>query len=229
MKRIRKRLTFANVMSSIAVFLVLGGATAIAAGLGKNSVGTRQLKKNAVSAAKIKRNAVTTAKIKKNAITTAKIRNNAVNGNKVKESTLGTVPSAADVTSVKHFKISVGETGAGGQDFLTVGPFTFKVICRINDAGNDSVETTVRSSQDHSAMDASAEQDDMVANTEYTWTNTQSDTTGTQIFEASGVGTQSEGLYSADRSVVATGQTDEGVNLGGQTGQCQVEGFLQLL
>jgi hypothetical protein len=62
-KQIRKRLTYANVMSSIAVFLILGGATAFAA-LGKNSVGSKQLKKNAVTAAKIKKNAVTAAKIK---------------------------------------------------------------------------------------------------------------------------------------------------------------------
>ncbi|HWO84617.1 MAG TPA: hypothetical protein VNM38_12630 [Solirubrobacterales bacterium] len=54
MKQITKRLTYANVMSSIAVFLVLGGATALAAGLGKNSVGTKQLKKNAVTGAKVK-------------------------------------------------------------------------------------------------------------------------------------------------------------------------------
>ena len=41
MKQIRKRLTYANVMSSLAVFLVLGGATAFAATqLAKNSVGT---------------------------------------------------------------------------------------------------------------------------------------------------------------------------------------------
>ncbi len=70
-------------MSSLAVFLVLGGATAIAAGLGKNSVGTKQLKKNAVTTAKIKRNAITTAKIKRNAITTAKIKNKAVTGAKI--------------------------------------------------------------------------------------------------------------------------------------------------
>jgi len=65
LKQIRKRLTYANVMSSIAVFLVLGGATAFAAGhLGKNTVGTKQLKKNAVTTAKIKKHAVTGAKIK---------------------------------------------------------------------------------------------------------------------------------------------------------------------
>jgi hypothetical protein len=63
-KQIRKRLTYANVMSSIAVFLVLGGATAIAAGLAKNSVGPKQLKKSAVTTAKIKNGAVTGAKVK---------------------------------------------------------------------------------------------------------------------------------------------------------------------
>jgi len=77
-------------MSSIAVFLVLGGASAFAASqLGKNTVGTKQLKKNAVTA----------AKIKKNAVTTAKIKNNAVNGAKVNEATLGTVPSANTANS----------------------------------------------------------------------------------------------------------------------------------
>jgi len=66
----KKRLTYANVMSSIAVFLVLGGATAIAAGqLGKNSVGSKQLKKNAVTAAKIKNGAVTGAKVKAGSLT----------------------------------------------------------------------------------------------------------------------------------------------------------------
>lgn len=86
MKQIRAWLSYANVMSTIAVFLVLGGATAFAASqLGKNSVGSKQLKKNAVTAAKIKSNAVTTAKIK----------NNAVNGAKVDESSLSQVPSAA--------------------------------------------------------------------------------------------------------------------------------------
>lgn len=86
MKQLRKRLSYANVMSSIAVFLVLGGATAIAADqLGKNSVGPKQLKKNAV----------TTAKIKNNAVTTSKIRNGAVTGAKINLGSLGTVPNAA--------------------------------------------------------------------------------------------------------------------------------------
>ena len=97
MDAIRKRLTYANVMSSIAVFLVLGGATAIAAQqLGKKTVGTKQLKANAVTTAKIKKNAVTTKKLKNNSITTAKLKNDSVTGAKVLESSLGTVPSATN-------------------------------------------------------------------------------------------------------------------------------------
>ncbi len=71
MKKIRSRLTYANVMSSLALFFVLAGGTAFAASqLGKNSVGSPQLKKNAVTSAKIKKNALTTAKIKASAVTT---------------------------------------------------------------------------------------------------------------------------------------------------------------
>jgi hypothetical protein len=83
LKHLRKRLTYANVMSSIAVFLVLGGATALAAGLAKNSVGTKQLKKNAVTAKKIKKNAVTTPKIKNQAVTAPKLAPGAVTGSAI--------------------------------------------------------------------------------------------------------------------------------------------------
>lgn len=70
MRLIRKRLTYANVMSSIAVFMVLGGAAYAA-----KKIGTGQLKANAVTTAKIKKNAVTTAKIKNGAVNFAKIAN----------------------------------------------------------------------------------------------------------------------------------------------------------
>ena len=85
MNQIRKRLTYGNVMSSIAVFLVLGGGAAFAASqLGKNTVGPKQLKKNAVRTAKIKGGAVTAAKLHKNAVKAAKIQNGAVVTNKLK-------------------------------------------------------------------------------------------------------------------------------------------------
>lgn len=128
MKQIRKRLTYANVMSSLAVFLILGGGAAYAA-LGKNTVGTKQLKKNAVTTQKVKNGAVTTGKLANgavtsekladNAVTTSKISNDAVTGDKVKESTLGQVPSAAIATNASNATtangpIAFAHVSAGG-------------------------------------------------------------------------------------------------------------------
>ena len=110
MKQIRKRLTYANVMSSIAVFLVLGGASAYAA----QKIGSHRIKGNSITTGKIRREAVATAKIKNGAVktnkiaaeavtsakldddsvTTPKIVNDAVTGDKVKESSLSEVPKA---------------------------------------------------------------------------------------------------------------------------------------
>lgn len=79
--RIGRHLTYANVLATLTLFLVLGGGAAIAAGkLGKNSVGAPQLKKNAVTTAKIKKNAVTSAKIGKGAISAAKIKAGSLEG-----------------------------------------------------------------------------------------------------------------------------------------------------
>lgn len=54
MHRILDRLTYANVVSSLCLLLLLGGGTAYAASkLGKETVGTRQLKTEAVTPAKL--------------------------------------------------------------------------------------------------------------------------------------------------------------------------------
>jgi len=54
MRRLRGKLTYANTMATIAVFIALGGSAYAAAQLKKNSVGTKQLKKDAVIGAKVK-------------------------------------------------------------------------------------------------------------------------------------------------------------------------------
>jgi hypothetical protein len=79
MRRVRRHLTFENILVTVVAFGVLAGGTAIAANqLAKKSVGKKQLKANAV----------TTAKIKKNAVTAAKIKAGAVDGSKVKDGSL---------------------------------------------------------------------------------------------------------------------------------------------
>jgi hypothetical protein len=94
MKRARGRLTYANVVSTLALFLAIAGGTAVAADhLAKNSVGTAQIKKGAVTAAKIK--------------------NGAVTGAKIKLATLGTVPSAATATSASSAATAGSAKSAG--------------------------------------------------------------------------------------------------------------------
>jgi hypothetical protein len=52
--RVRSRLTYANVLASLALFIALGGASYAAVQIPKASVGTKQLKRNAVTSPKVK-------------------------------------------------------------------------------------------------------------------------------------------------------------------------------
>jgi hypothetical protein len=56
--RLRSRLTFANTVSLIALFVALGGTGYAAVKLPRNSVGTTQLKSNAVTSGKVKNGAL---------------------------------------------------------------------------------------------------------------------------------------------------------------------------
>jgi hypothetical protein len=125
-KGVRERLTFANVVACIALFVALGGASYAATQIPNNSVGTKQLKRNAVTAAKIRKNAVTSTKIKRGSITAKLLgANSAGNGQtqfvKVFKGPAA-VPAAADEATAP--KIPLG----------SVGPFTFYGKCFVNGA-----------------------------------------------------------------------------------------------
>lgn len=120
MKQLSKRLTYANVMSSIAVFLVLGGATAFAATeLGKNTVGTKQLKANAVTTGKIKKEAVAGGKIKNGAVGESKLATSAVGESKLGASAV-TNGKLAD-NAVNSPKLAAGSVTAGKIADSSVG------------------------------------------------------------------------------------------------------------
>ena len=89
----RPKLTYANVVATLALFIAMGGASAFAATqLAKNSVGAKQLKKNSVI----------TAKIKNEAITAAKVKNGTLTGTQINSSTLGSVPAATNATNAAN-------------------------------------------------------------------------------------------------------------------------------
>jgi hypothetical protein len=109
MKRFRPRLTYANVIASLALFVALGGS-ALAAGLAKNSVGPNQLKKGAVTAAKIKKQAVTSGKIAPNAITPGKIGPNGVLPGNLGAGIISTDKIAASAVTAEKIKNNVVTT-----------------------------------------------------------------------------------------------------------------------
>jgi hypothetical protein len=114
-KTLRGKLTYSNVISTLCLFLLLGGGTAFAAShLGKNSVGTKQLKKHSV----------TTAKIKKNAITTAAIKNGSVTGAKVNTASLGTVPSASTAATATNANSAATFAGYSRKGMTRVSAFS---------------------------------------------------------------------------------------------------------
>ncbi|HJZ35094.1 MAG TPA: hypothetical protein VJ204_02380 [Solirubrobacterales bacterium] len=88
--KLRRHLTYANVISTLCLFLVLGGGAAFAATkLAKSSVGTEQLKGEAVTKGKLAPNSVNSKKVVDGSLT----------GEDIASSTLGKVPNA---TNAEH-------------------------------------------------------------------------------------------------------------------------------
>jgi len=99
MSKLRGRLSFANVMSVIAVFIALGGTSYAVSKLPKNSVGSKQLKKNAVKAVEIAKNAVGNSEIKRNAVTTDKVSDRSLTSSKL-------APGAVTTSSLADAAVS---------------------------------------------------------------------------------------------------------------------------
>jgi hypothetical protein len=109
MKRFRPRLTYANVVASVALFLALGGA-AMAAGLPQNSVGKAQIKKGAVTAAALAKKAVTSGKIAPKAVVAGKLGPNAVLPGNLGAGIIDTSKISASAVTAEKIKNNVVTT-----------------------------------------------------------------------------------------------------------------------
>lgn len=133
MRHFRDNLTYANIMSTISVFLLLGGASAFAASqLAKNSVGSKQLKKNAVTAAKIKNGSVTGAKVKDGSLTGVDLAGASVTAGQLAD---GSVNSA----KVLDKSLTGGDVGA---DTLTGTNIKESTLDKVPDAEKLNGKTT---------------------------------------------------------------------------------------
>jgi hypothetical protein len=83
-RKLRARMTYANVVSTIALALVLGGGTAYAA----IKIGTSNIRYHAVTASKLANNSVTASKVKNSALSGSDLRNNSVTSADIRTGTL---------------------------------------------------------------------------------------------------------------------------------------------
>jgi len=128
LKQIRKRLTYANVMSTIAVFLLIGGGAAFAASKkingGRIKAGTikaGKLAKEAVKAGKLANNAVIESKIGDGAVTTNKIADQAVTNPKLANDAVSTDKIANDAVNTDKIANDAVSTDKIGTDAVTTG------------------------------------------------------------------------------------------------------------
>jgi hypothetical protein len=132
MNRLRPRLTYANVVATLALFLVLtGGAAYAATRLAKNSVGSKQLKKNSVTGAKIKDGTITGAKINLGTLGTVPNAEHANTAGTATNATTATTASVAANAGVANNASRLGGLAAGSYQlkseasetlFATVAP-----------------------------------------------------------------------------------------------------------
>lgn len=119
LKALAERLSYANVVATLALFVALGGASYAAVTLPRNSVGANQLKRNAVTAKKLRNGAVTGPKLKAGTITATRIKRGTITRRQLNLKRLGALPDAARLGGLKPEAFA--RAGAAAPDAAALG------------------------------------------------------------------------------------------------------------
>lgn len=155
-KRLRPRLSYANVMATIAVFLGLGGGAYAAVSLPDRSVDTNHIKRHAVTRSKLAVRAVDTHQLARRAVTLKRLSR----GVRARLSRVGRPgpqgprgPAGAAGPSARGINFSAAATaGPSPTTVLDVAGFQFAAAC-VLDAGNVRLDLTLTSSEDAVVQD----------------------------------------------------------------------------
>lgn len=90
LSRLRARLSFANVTSTLALFIALGGTSYAAITLPANSVGRSQIRSDAVGRSEVRSNAIGRSEVRSSGIGKSEIARNAVGASEVREGSIDT-------------------------------------------------------------------------------------------------------------------------------------------
>ncbi len=159
------RLTFANVVAVLALFVALGGSSYAAlrvdsASIADNSIRSEDLRNNDVHGRDITKDTVRGTDVRDDDLQGRDVRDNTISGHDVKESSLGMVPSAADAQTLAGkppsaflgsdrqvrtglIKLAHGET----KTVAASGPFTWKAECADDGGGSSHLTVTLETTE----------------------------------------------------------------------------------
>ena len=155
LNRLRKRLNYANIVATVALFMGLGGV-GYAATASKNSVRSTSIVDRQVKNQDIALNAVTTGRIRNGAVGNADLATNAVSSTKIANGTIGVADlSAAAQTTALHAtgpaEVTLDQPGLKEAASLTLpAAGTYLVFADTTVFGSDP---TTDADTDHAAAD----------------------------------------------------------------------------
>lgn len=137
MKSLLRHITYANVMSTLAVFLLLGG-TAFAAGMISGS----RLKNYSVSGKKLKSGSVSSSKLRSNAVSNSKVRAASIYGSRLASNTL--TDREINMAKLGKIKRASSADNAGKVDSKDAAQLIAKCPSGTVDLGSACAETGSR-------------------------------------------------------------------------------------
>jgi hypothetical protein len=159
MGRLSHHITYANVASTIALVLALGGGSVYAAGkisgseIEKGAVRSPQLKNREVKRQDIASGAINSKKVSNQSLTGKDVREDSLTGHDIEEGSLGLVPLAQDAqtvggASVRAFRASQ-PSGAGTTVVLNQAGLVVLMLCP---GGSTTMQVRGASSGDFGAV-----------------------------------------------------------------------------
>jgi len=110
--RLRSKLSYANVVATVALFIAMGGTGYAAYSLPRNSVGARELRRDAVGSSELRDNSVTSSRVRDRSLGLQDLSASA------RESLRG-APGPVGATGPKGDQGMVGPPGPNGADAMT--------------------------------------------------------------------------------------------------------------
>jgi hypothetical protein len=116
---VRKRITYSNLVATLALFIALGGVAVAATQLPRRSVGASQLKRGAVTTAALRKQAVTSGKLAPKSVTTGKLGPNSVTPGNIGNGAVTSAKLADGSVIAKTIKNSVVTTNKLNNSAVT--------------------------------------------------------------------------------------------------------------